>query len=79
MLYESQGQSQKTIQVNSTSTHLNSGVGLLGVEADPDGEEIVWASSTGELHGPGLTIGVDHGKLPKKLSTFFEGIVAVTF
>ena len=79
VLYESQGQSQKTIQVNSTSTHLNSGVGLLGVEGDPDWEKVIWTSVTRELHTSGLVVRIDDRKLPKKRSPLLVAVVAVAF
>ena len=45
------------------TTHLNLGVGLLGVEADADGEEVVGVAAARELHAARLVRRVYHRKL----------------
>ena len=64
---------------SSFETHLNSGVRLLGVEADPDWEEVIRTTVTGELHASGFVASVYHRKLPKKSAAFLIRIIAVTF
>ena len=59
-------------------SHLDSRVGLLRVEADPDREEVVRHSVTGKLHAAGLVGSVYHRKLPEKNAALFVGVVAVT-
>ena len=48
---------------NSVHTYLNLGVGLLGVEADADGEEVVGVAAARELHAARLVGRVYHRKL----------------
>ena len=45
------------------NTYLNLGVGLLGVEADADGEEVVGVAAARELHAARLVGRVYHRKL----------------
>ena len=47
----------------SISAYLNLGVGLLGVEADADGEEVVGVAAARELHAARLVGRVYHRKL----------------
>ena len=49
-------------EVNMT-TYLNLGVGLLGVEADANGEEVVGVAAARKLHAARLVSRVYHRKL----------------
>ena len=61
------------------TTDLNARIGLLGIEADPDGEKVVGVSAATELHAAALVVGVDHWQLPEQLPALLERVVAVTF
>ena len=47
--------------------YLNVGVGLLGVEADADGEEVVGVAAARELHAARLVGRVYHRKLKQTI------------
>ena len=52
--------------------------GLLGVEGDPDWEEVVSVAPAGELHGAGGVAAVDDRQLPQEGAPLLVGVVAVT-
>ena len=64
-------------RMRSDITHLDFREGLLGVEGDPDGEEVVGVAAAGELHGAAAVAPVNHRQLPEQGATLLVGVVAV--
>ena len=54
---------KRSLGMGTGKTYLNLGVGLLGVEADADGEEVVGVAAARELHAARLVRRVYHRKL----------------